>query len=502
MSTLVDQLKRAEYQYYEDTIDVIALIDRSGDKAIRFEGIHLILVKDSRLSMPLWIAEILEDKGMVKIPLDDTGLLEELDGIQTREAGSKLSKIDKNLYRRVRKELELLRKSNHRTNKMKHRSIDEYYHQILEIRSKKIVAMFSYQNNLANLQLRDLPVEEKWLLDQFTQVYLIWKNQIGENIKLEVMTSKTQDNQDMYRESRVQFKPRLFEVELKEGLTLEFELNNSKETERLIINYEDERIPIPSYFEYDEKSEVPIQPPLKTTLVPGWVANFLKTRNYGDIPAFEAVDSSSISIDHPSLRLLSNAYELSNSSDNTFELINFFAMESSIKDEDTKIQEGKLIVKKVDTIIDNLSFKIRVPKSEITRETIPLWIAELLEENELIVIPEKISESTPRNFTAELNEYTQGKGSQVFSSNYYRWVRKEIEELRSYTNDAELIKLNRLESYLDAVLRRKARGIVSKFPFDQENIKSSYTGESSWLVQKYVEIVEEWKEMVLTDQNK
>jgi hypothetical protein len=492
MSTLVDDLKRAEYEFYEENIEVMALVDRSGENAIRFEGMHLILVKNNRTLVPLWVAEILEQQELVSIPIDDSTLLEELDIINSRENQGKLSKIDKNLYSRVKKELKILRNNSNRQNAMRYRSLYDYYNAIIEKRARKIVTMFSYQDIEDNQAIRDLPAEERWLLNRINEIYTVWKRRIGREIQLEIMSQSSRDREGHLVESTVEYRPMLMEIELNPGMTIDIEYGSP--SQQIELKFTDDRITIPSYF-VDGEDTSPQERSRNIQIVPQWLGKILVERGYGKQPKFDALDSSTINIEDEILAEISCCYAVEQSESETIELIHFDGLEDYLEKRDQDSKPGQIKIGKDGKSRQILNFSLKLPETLQVGKRLPLWVIEILDEKGVIVVPEKIHESNPRNFIDELNDFIQGKSSRLFTSSYYRWVRKEIESLSKHNTDPEIIRLNRLESYLETLLRRKAREIVSKFPFDQEGLDMMYTGETKWMIIRYIELIKEWKKL-------
>ena len=175
MSQKIFDVSRIAFDYEEDTITVLAIVDRPN---LRFDGINVRLVKDKETQIPLWVAEILEEEDLVVIKSDKSISHSYMAELSHNEGSERtLSKLDSLLYRRVRAEILRLRDTNTGTSLRKLTSIEGSFHKILRLRYKKILnlAMIDLEKN-GNLSLTS---EEQWLYSQLHKLFDVWETEIG-----------------------------------------------------------------------------------------------------------------------------------------------------------------------------------------------------------------------------------------------------------------------------------------------------------------------------------
>lgn len=171
-------LSRLNYELEEDKVNVLALKDYID---LRIDGINLNLVKDQDAEVPFWLAKILEEKDIVKIQTD---LIISPRNIRTiaHQEGEKrsLSKIDSLLYRRVRTEIERLRKLNTNSARRKLTSIEGSFNTILRLRFRKVLNLAIIGQEKDSFH-RILTKEEEWLYLQLNNLFQKWNGYVGAN---------------------------------------------------------------------------------------------------------------------------------------------------------------------------------------------------------------------------------------------------------------------------------------------------------------------------------
>jgi hypothetical protein len=167
---------RLNYELEEETVTVVPLRDYTN---LRLDGMLFNLIEGRKAEIPLWIAEILENRGYVFIENDIKGVKDKLRRIfeQEREYG-KLVEMDSLLFRRVRTQIDKLRNDNNESSVFELRTIEALFHRIINRRLKKIFRSIIAEDGDEH-HLKLFTREEQWLVDRLKEMYSSWVKSVG-----------------------------------------------------------------------------------------------------------------------------------------------------------------------------------------------------------------------------------------------------------------------------------------------------------------------------------
>lgn len=149
--------------------------------------------------------------------------------------------------------------------------------------------------------------------------------------------------------------------------------------------------------------------------------------------------------------------------------------------------------------LPNLRFdgiNVRLIKDKETQ--IPLWVAEILEEEDLLII--KSDKSISHSYMAEIS-HKEGSERTLskLDSLLYRRVRAEILRLRNTNTGSSLRKLTSIEGSFHRILRLRYKKILNLAMIDLEkNGNLSLTSEEQWLHSQLNKIFEVWEKEIGT----
>ena len=168
-------LSRLSFDLEEMPVKVVAKKDM---EEVRIDRIAIHLIKDKETEVPLWVAEILEEQDLVKIKADQMVNHGFMARLAHRESENRaLESVDSLLFRRVRIEIENLRKDKSSSALRKLTSIEGNFNKLLRLRFRKLLHIVMIDNQLdGSLELTE---EEKWLYTQLNEISTIWQKNAG-----------------------------------------------------------------------------------------------------------------------------------------------------------------------------------------------------------------------------------------------------------------------------------------------------------------------------------
>jgi len=176
MSDLEDELARLNYDFEEADIEVEPLMDYGN---LRFDGNNYNIIEGRKLNLPLWIAEILEENGIVMINTTNSGSVDRLRSVMQKERKyPTLTDLDRLLYRQVRNEINNLRAQGTQTSLMQLSSLEGSLNGILRLRTRKILQIVRDDEGMNN---PNMTAEEEWLFERLNSLYSSWKEKVGKD---------------------------------------------------------------------------------------------------------------------------------------------------------------------------------------------------------------------------------------------------------------------------------------------------------------------------------
>ena len=168
-------LKRLQFELEEEPIEILPLQDFAD---LRFDGIQLHLVKDQVATIPLWVAEILENEGVIKIQLDNYVSPRSVRQLAFQEEETPaLNKIDPLMYRRIRHYIDLLGKESSQASLRRLTSIEGSFNTILRLRFRKLLNIATVKRDSTNMAR--LTSEESWIYNNLNGIYRHFSDSVG-----------------------------------------------------------------------------------------------------------------------------------------------------------------------------------------------------------------------------------------------------------------------------------------------------------------------------------
>ncbi|MHA2172498.1 MAG: hypothetical protein ACXAB7_21720 [Candidatus Kariarchaeaceae archaeon] len=175
---LLDELVRLNYDLEEENVTILAKEDLFD---LRIDGITINLTSNQETEVALWVALVLEEHGLVTIQEQESISPRNVKAIAHEEGNKRsLAELDSLLFRRVRTEIERLRKVGTNNARRKLTSIEGSFNTILRLRFKKLLNLASLGQDHDSLQ-KTLSKEEEWLYIRLYDLFKTWNSGAGSN---------------------------------------------------------------------------------------------------------------------------------------------------------------------------------------------------------------------------------------------------------------------------------------------------------------------------------
>lgn len=176
MADMTLDIARITYELEEEPVRVLPLETKTD---IKLDGIQIQLIKDQEINVALWMAEILEKEGLVAIQSDEIVSPSSLNLIVRKEGDARsITQVSSLLFRRVRIEIDRLRKENNTNALRRLASIEGSFNTIVRLRNKKILTM-AFGGQLDSRTKNQLTTEELWLFQHLEGLFEVYAKSVG-----------------------------------------------------------------------------------------------------------------------------------------------------------------------------------------------------------------------------------------------------------------------------------------------------------------------------------
>jgi len=173
-----EEMRRIEWEFEEEKIEVRALEDF---ESLDIENFHISLRKDDVIQLPLWLADVLIEEGLVQFHKDPIIDLNKLLQISYDENKStSLVELNTSMFiRRVKEEISRLEQENGIMAVRKLTSVKGSFNKIMRARIKKIMA-YAQSSDQESKNKRIFSAEEQWIYYRMRELLESWGNLLSD----------------------------------------------------------------------------------------------------------------------------------------------------------------------------------------------------------------------------------------------------------------------------------------------------------------------------------
>ncbi len=173
-----EEMRRIEWEFEEEKIEVQALRDFG---TLDIENYHLSLRKDDIIQLPLWLAEVLIDEGIVRYHRDQQVDLNRLLQISYDEnKSSSLVELNTSMFiRRVKEEIRRLEQESGIMAVRKLTSMKGSFNKIMRARIKKIMT-YAQSTDQESKNKRLFSAEEEWIYYRMRELFESWTDLLSD----------------------------------------------------------------------------------------------------------------------------------------------------------------------------------------------------------------------------------------------------------------------------------------------------------------------------------